>query len=173
MSMSLYEVIVIMVLLIALWMALAPSPWVAVSEKVAKSVVGVDSDTDGKKSYCTGFVVDSEKDLVVTAGHCEGKVMRVDGSPAAVLWSDERKDLLVLVVKDLDKPALALAKQGPETGDEVASVGFGYGLNQPIFRQHYVSATGLVIEIPGYGGPFYGFDCAFAGGNSCSPVVNL
>jgi S1-C subfamily serine protease len=141
--------------------------WPLVAEKVRDSIVYIQVD---EGSSCTGFAINTAKSYVLTAAHCEGKEMLVDQIPAKLVAKDQKRDLMVLEVKDLDRPALKLAPNDVHVGDAVASFGFGYGLDKPLFRVTHVSATDLhITEI---GGPFLIVDAAFAPGQSGGPVVN-
>src|SRR5688500_16507725 len=75
------------------------------SKKLEKSVVYVES-AGGK---CSGSVINSNveknQDYVLTAAHCDGKEITVDGQPAKVKAKFQREDLLVLEVDDTGKPA--------------------------------------------------------------------
>jgi len=81
---------------------------------------------------------------------------------------------MVVEVKELDpaKEALVLAASNPGIGDEVMSIGYGYGLERPFFRKAMVSDNAVMIPESGIGGPFIGVDSGFIGGQSGGPVVN-
>ena len=79
--------------------------------------------------------------------------------------------LMVLFVEDIDRPALKLAKHDPEIGEEIASYGFGWALEKPLFRVAHVSVDGVSLE--GYErAQRYGIDASFVGGQSGGPVFN-
>lgn len=147
--------------------------WNPVATRVMKSLAYL----NGPEGSCTAFVIDSKRDLVLTAGHCDQRTssgesaVLVDNTPTKVVSKDTKKDLLVLEVKGLDKPALRLAKADPQIGDEVASYGYGLGLERPLFRVAHISDNKL--EIPVYtGGQLIAIDAAFVPGQSGGPVVN-
>lgn len=148
--------------------------WSGPIAKLERSSIYVNSD-DGS---CTRFVIHSaarekkDKDFVLTAAHCDGAKLYADHVPARVIFKDDKRDLLVLEVEDLDRPALPLAKDNPKIGDEIASYGYGYALDRPMFRIAHISDTALYIPEGGIGGPFIATDTPFIGGMSGGPVVN-
>lgn len=148
---------------------LQASDWAPVAKSLVKSIVYIES----KQGSCTGFVSDNERDYVVTAAHCDGTELMVDGMPSKVVHKDTKKDLLVLEVKGLDRPALRLAKENPKVGEQVASYGYGWGLERPMFRTAVVSDDDTYIPEEGIGGPFITIDAEFVPGQSGGPVVDL
>lgn len=147
------------------------SEWAATAERLRASIVFVQV---GDAGSCTGFVIDNDRDHVLTAAHCDikGSEFYVDLAPAKIVAKDTKNDLMVLKVEGLDRPALKLAKANPKVGDEVASYGFGFGLEQPLFRQAHVSAVEVNITGSGGSGNFIGLDSNFIPGQSGGPVVN-
>jgi S1-C subfamily serine protease len=124
--------------------------WNTIAVKVIKSIAFMEGDGGS----CTAFSIDTKRNYVMTAGHCKGvsstgnisadkwdDKVTVDQNPVKLIAFDQKKDLMVLEVRDLDKPALHLAKDNPKVGDEMASYGFGYGLSKPLFRVTHVSAV--------------------------------
>ena len=79
---------------------------------------------------------------------------------------------MVIEVPDLTRPALRLAKTNPKIGDEVASLGYGYGLERPMFRTTHISDDETYIHENGIGGPFMVTDDVCVGGQSGGPVIN-
>jgi S1-C subfamily serine protease len=160
--------------LIALMMSGSGGDWTTTADTLGKSVVSVNSP-DGS---CTGFVIHDhwkgDTDLVLTAAHCDAEpphALFADGSVAKVIYKDSKKDIMVLQVDDLDRPAVTFAAKNPAQGDDVASLGFGYALEKPMFRTAHVSNAS--ISIPDVeGGPFVMIDAAYVGGMSGGPVVN-
>lgn len=134
--------------------------WEAVNEKLRDSVVEVNGT-------CTGFVINN--DLVLTAAHCEEKEMFADTLRAVVVMKDPKKDLMVLRVKGLERPALQLAAKDPVVGQQVASLGFGYGSEEPMFRLTYIASVGATVNGRS---PLLVTDAAFVPGQSGGPVVN-
>jgi S1-C subfamily serine protease len=151
---------------------IAAVDWTATAAAISKSVVFVQG-----AGMCTGFVVNADakggKDYVLTAAHCheQGKDIYADSTTAKVIWKDEKKDLLILEVDDLDRPAVTLAPKNPQTGEEIGSFGHGYGLEQPMFRHAYVANASIQLtEIEG--GPFVMIDAGYVSGQSGGPVIN-
>ena len=150
--------------------------WAMVADKIAKSVVYIET-TSGS---CTGYVVNADAtnkdkedvDYILTAAHCDGPELYADQTVAHVLWKDTKKDLMVLEVANLDRPALKIAKDNPKIGDEVASYGYGWGLERPMFRTAHVSDDKTYIPEQGIGGPFIVIDAQFVSGQSGGPVIN-
>lgn len=146
------------------------SDWTGKIEQALKSVVFIETD----EGTCTGFVVDVTRKYVQTAAHCDGDKVWIDRVVAKIVSKDTKKDLAVFEVKDLDptRPALKLAVKDPEIGQEVMSIGYGMGLERPLFRKAMVSDTALTIPEGNIGGPFIALDSAFVGGQSGGPVIN-
>jgi S1-C subfamily serine protease len=148
--------------------------WVSVVTALAKSTVYIETADGG----CTGFVInslvrDNEKVThIATAAHCDGKELYADQSPAKVVFKDTKKDLMVLQVDDLERPALRLALEDPKIGETVASYGFGYAWERPMFRLAHIADDATYIHEEGIGGPFFMLDAAFVGGQSGGPCVN-
>jgi S1-C subfamily serine protease len=154
----------------------AVSDWSALVKDLTKSVVTIERDNNG--TSCTGFIINSKvkKDqdtlsYVLTAAHCEASKLFADQAEAKVVAKNTEKDLLVLAVDHLDKPAMKLAQDNPKVGDEVASFGYGMGLEKPLFRIAHVSAE-TYIPYEGIGGPLFFVDGGFVGGQSGGCVIN-
>jgi S1-C subfamily serine protease len=145
----------------------AMSPWTPIADKVEAALVFIETGAGS----CSGFVIDAKKKHVLTAAHCDGEKVLADGTQTIKVFKDERKDLLVLRAYGVERPALKLAARGPDRGDEVASLGYGFALEQPMFRIAHVSSTKLEIEE--LSGPFVLLDAGFIPGQSGGPVVNL
>lgn len=123
--------------------------------------------------HCSGFMIDSEKHHVLTAAHCdvpEGQRLLVNGTFTYRIFKDARKDLMVVRAPGVEAGSLKLAEREPEVGDEVASFGYGYALEQPMFRITHIAHANLEIE--SLSGPFVAGDTAFVGGQSGGPWVN-
>lgn len=151
--------------------------WSSIASTLNKSVVYIQTASGS----CSGFVIHSsatnkdkeDVDYVMTAAHCFGEDLYVDQTVGKVLFKDVKKDLMVLEVPDLGRPALRLARDNPKIGDEVASLGFGWGLERPMFRTAHVSDDNTYIPEEGIGGPFIVIDAQFVSGQSGGPTVNL
>lgn len=163
----------VLALVIAAFAPLHAADWSAVVTKVEPSVVWAQVGDEGG---CTAFVINQEKHYLLTAAHCypgERGVLWVDSVPAKVVLLDTKRDLMVVEAPNLDpsRPALKLAAHNPERGAEVMSVGYGYALERPFFRQAHVQDDAM--KLPGVdGGPFVSTDSPFVGGQSGGPVVN-
>lgn len=159
--------------LFGLFLSISPvmaSSWNPVAERVEKSLALLMAP--GLNKICTAFSINEREDLVLTDEHCsgrdvEGKDILVNNLPVKIVAKDMRKDLMVLYVKGLDKPAVHLAKSNPRVGDEIASYGFGYALSKPLFRVTHASAIDTE-EAPGQ----VITDTTFTPGQSGGPVVN-
>lgn len=155
--------------------------WSKVADTLARAVVYVNN----AEGSCSGFVINANArgpaaktgskstDFILTAAHCDGDKLYADHVPAAVIYKDPQKDLMVLEVEHLDRPALPLSTNNPKIGDAVASYGFGFGLERALFRTATISDDKLYIPEQGIGGPFIVTDAAFVGGQSGCPVANL
>ena len=153
--------------------------WEAVATTLKKSTVEIQ---DGTRTFCTGWVIhdkakggkDDNKDVdyILTAAHCDHPPLFVNGVPATVKAKDGTKDLMVLEVENLDKPALQLAEKDPTIGDEIASLGYGYGLVEPMFRVANVANDKTFIPFEGVGGPLITINSTFVPGQSGGPVAN-
>jgi S1-C subfamily serine protease len=150
--------------------------WAALVKTLSKSVVAIERDDKGVS--CTGFVINSkirkdEDDVtyVLTAAHCEAPKLWADQAEAKVVAKNTEKDLMVLSMEHLDRPALYLAKEDPNVGDELGAFGYGYGLEKALFRLTHISAQ-TYIPYEGIGGPLYMTDSTFVGGMSGGPVIN-
>lgn len=148
--------------------------WRGVVDRLEKSTVAIEH---GGAVVCTGVTIHEAKDLVLTAAHCapenEQVVIYADRMPATIVSKDAKRDLMVLVVPGLDRPALPLARANPQMGDAVASFGYGYAWDRPMFRVAHISDDRTYVNEGGIGGPFFVIDAAFVGGQSGGPVVNL
>jgi S1-C subfamily serine protease len=141
--------------------------WALAAARVAQASVYLESPESG----CTGFVIDSERDYILTAAHCLHDDLYADSLPVEVVFKDLRRDLMVLYVEGIGegREALRLAAVNPKLGEEVASHGFGYALEHPMFRIAHVSMEEARIDGMG---PFIAIDAAFVGGQSGGPCVN-
>ena len=148
--------------------ARAESDWTAIVDLLEKSVMQISDN-------CSAFAINEARDLALTAEHCGSqdadKPTIVDLIPAVVVAKDVKRDLLVLYVPGMDRPALQLAKDDPPTGTEVVSYGYGGGYAQPMLRHAIVANR--EIEVTDLEGQWVALDGAFVGGQSGAPVVNV
>lgn len=142
-----------------------------IAKDVTDSVVYIEH----KGGSCSGIVIDSSRNHILTAAHCDLKdkddILYADQHPAKVVWKDVKSDLMVLKVEDMQKPALQLSSKNPEPGLEVASIGYGYGWEKPMFRVAHVSISNSYVG-EGLTGEFVILDIPFVSGQSGGPVVD-
>lgn len=150
---------------------LSMTDWTPVAKSLGESVVYIEN----AEGSCTGFVIHSsyknDTDLVLTAAHCDGASLMVDNMPARTVWKDAKQDLLVLQVEDTGRPSVAVSKQDPTQGAEIASFGYGMGLEKPMLRIAHVANPSISLaEVEG--GPFVMIDAGYVGGQSGGPCIN-
>lgn len=148
--------------------------WSDVVKQAERSVVWAQV---GESGGCTAFIINQAQHYLLTAGHCyPGKegILWVDSVPAKVVLLDTKRDLMVVEAKDIDptRPALKLAAKNPVIGQEVMSIGFGFALERPFFRQAHVQDDKMALSGVD-GGPFISTDAPFVPGQSGGPVVDL
>ncbi len=102
----------------------------AVSDRVAASTVRVEGEACGRLQEGSGFVVAPElvaTNAHVVAGHTSTEVVRTDGTrvTASVVAFDPDRDLALLAVPGIDRPALAVTEA--ETGDRGGIYGYPGG----------------------------------------------
>src|SRR3990167_4712287 len=161
----------------ALLLVAAPAfamDWSAAAAKMMASSVEI-KDKSGQ-TYCTGFVIDNERDFVLTADHCmheangADSAAVVEGKNAWEIQGDGLFDYAVLNIPGIDKPALRPPTKPLKTGNQVGSFGFGAGINPGMFRTAYVAAAKMVLfKMPG---TFVVYDTTFIGGMSGGPIVD-
>jgi S1-C subfamily serine protease len=139
-----------------------------VERSLSKSVVQLSDN-------CSGFVINEADDYVLTAKHCGpddiSKPVVVDLLPGRIVATDVHKDLLVVHVPGIDKPALRLATSDPRYGDVVASFGFGGGYERPMLRIARIANPKAIVPDAGPG-EWVMVDSGFVGGQSGGAVVN-
>lgn len=145
--------------------------WEAVITKAQSAVVYIQVGDEGS---CSGFVINQKEHYVLTAAHCKGSDLWVDHVKGEIIALDDKKDLMVLRVANLDpaRVALQLAAHDPLIREDVMSVGYGYGLERPFFKTAHVSDTAVQIPVQNGSGPFIGTDASFTPGQSGGPVLN-
>jgi hypothetical protein len=178
-------VFVVPVLLFVAGRCIADDRLVALSEKVAPSVVHLGAESEDGASTGTGFVVG--EDMIVTNHHvvkgCKRLLVKFQGGayavPSGVLHLDKDKDIAVVKVatrKELMKP-LAVAKTLPKQGQDVAAYGNPHGLEFSVTRG-IVSAIrtsdflNQLMEGEQLAGTWIQTDAAISPGNSGGPLVN-
>lgn len=129
--------------------------WEDVAAKVSKSIGQVTIMEDGDvKGYCTAFSINDAKDYFLTADHCLGQYLTVDGMNAYPIWSDPEADLLLLVVPDSGEgkyPALKMASAMPVQGAPAAGLGYGYAIFGSTFMAGYVVQPDSTAVLEPYG----------------------
>lgn len=125
--------------------------------------------TTGEGGVCTAFSVDDQRQLFLTAAHCEGPDLRLDDERAGVMFYDKDADVMVLLVPAVRKPALHPATP-TQTGDAIAAYGYAYGWPVPQVRKG-TAAIGAA-RISGMPGNWLVTDFALVGGMSGGPIVD-
>jgi S1-C subfamily serine protease len=146
--------------------ALATTGWTAVAARVAAASARVEH---AGRTVCSAFSIDEQRGLFMTAYHCLGEALTLDGHIAWTVYAHRDLDLAVLETRGVRKPALV---PGPAAvvGQPIAAFGWGYGLNEPLFRTGVVSAVGLVI--PELSGAWLTTDFSLVGGQSGGAMVD-
>lgn len=135
--------------------------------KIVPSVVAViqreyDEYGEAKTYYCTGFIVNKDRGLVLTANHCinDNLYTVIDDKYDADLVK-RGGDFALLVTEPNIGPSVSFAND-VDIVDEVLSIGYGYGELQALVR--HVSRTNsngdLILDGP------------LARGMSGGPTVN-
>ena len=143
--------------------------WSTLAPKVLDSVVRLEAGN----FTCTGFIIDEKRKYILTAAHCipdKDTDVYVNGEKAAVVNMRRDDDVAVLLVANVDGPALVPAKTNAAVGDDVAMIGFGYAVKEPLFRTAIVSHDSL--SLPGLDGKYIVLDAAVIPGQSGGPFVN-
>jgi S1-C subfamily serine protease len=153
---------------------LMATDWSEVVKRAEKSVVWLQV---GESGGCTAFIINQVEHYLLTASHCkpsEHEALWADNVQAKIVFLDPKRDLMVIEADFIDptRPALKLAEKNPVIGQEVMSIGYGFALERPFFRQAHIQDDAM--KLPGVdGGPFVSTDTAFVGGQSGGPVVDV
>jgi S1-C subfamily serine protease len=174
MKRTLFTVVLAFLLVVA---SAGASTWVDTAGKVAKSTAEVTIFENGAiEGYCTAFSINDAKDYFLTADHCYGEYMTVDGMNAYAIWGDPDADLMLLVVPDSGEgryPALTLAKEMPKQGQPAAALGYGFGTIGTTFMAGYVVQPDTIIPIQPFNGEqHYTITNITIPGMSGGPVFN-
>lgn len=162
--------------------AKADGMWVGAAAKVAQSTVyiafNVEEMVDGASfrytGSCTGYVIDNNRDFVFTAAHClsSDNTYVVDTSLVGkAVWMHTPMDLMVLKVDGINKPSLRPRSKPIRVGMDAAAFGWGYSLNEPLFRAGHVSALSHILD--GAYGNWLALDTTFIGGMSGGPIFDV
>jgi S1-C subfamily serine protease len=127
------------------------------------------------RATCTGFSIHEQYGYFMTAAHClnngTANGLTADKYPARLLYRNDDLDLAVLAV-DLHKPALSFSLVPLRKGDEIGTLGFGYGLTDSLFRAGYVAHPSIDLsefELPNL---WLAFSAPYIGGMSGGPVFD-
>lgn len=151
---------------------LASSPWSRVAEAVGRSIAHLTDMSEEGTGHCTAFAISQRKSLYLTAAHCFGMNLALDGEIASVVFKDEATDLMVLQATGLDKPALTMAEEGPPQGTPIAALGYGFGLAFPMLRTGVVAIPEVVIPAISPDSAFMVANFGYIQGMSGGPVVD-
>lgn len=163
--------------------------WASTAAQVEKSVVLLThreievNPFTGKSvrvtSICTGFSINELQSYFFTAYHClnEGTTadLTIDGVPARLLFASKELDLAV-ITGNIHKPALRYNATPMRKGDQIATLGHGYGFNETLFRAGYVAHPSIDLSTefgPDYVGLWLVFSTTYIGGMSGGPVFGL
>lgn len=152
--------------------------WSKVAARLQESVFQLRNfDNAG---YCSGWVIDNDRDFAITAEHCvsshwaqQGGIF-VDGIETLLVQSSVDTDYAVLWVPGIDRKELKPSKKAAKVGQDIGVFGFSYGFRTPQFRAGNISAVGQEIE--GDEEAFLGVwtvtDQTYISGQSGGPVVD-
>lgn len=133
-------------------------------------VTGVmrDEDDDPHTYGCTAFSIEPCKYL--TAAHCVGEDMKVDGVGAVAVKVSVEKDLAVLLV-DAVKPALTLRQRALQFLETAIGLGYGYSWRFPTVTWH----KALMFKYSPFEDVYPGtwFQGGFIGGMSGGPIIDV
>lgn len=181
------RLVVIAILALSSWAVVsADIGWVKAVRTIDKSLVHISSkaipylekgipvlDKEGNLQMvtptCTGFVIDRLRHYVMTAKHCFGEELKIEGKNARPLYADEF-DIMVLEVPGIDNPAVMPRMGNASKGEEIGALGFAYGLGKSLFRHSWISEPSF--PWPGEPGPWFTVDSAFVPGMSGGPVFD-
>ena len=155
----------ILVLLLAVPISAPAFEWPSVAEKALQSVVSLESNG---RLQCTAFSINESRRLFMTAAHCNGENLTLGGEIAWSVYFNEAEDIMVLQSEGIVKPALKPGKL-PKVGQDIASIGFGYGFKEPMFRTGRVSKVQAPFDDIG---EFMETDFSIIGGMSGGPMID-
>lgn len=147
-----------------------PNPYAAVAKEVlpaiAQLVIIRDPNTTG---VCTAFAVSQTHYL--TAAHCLGGKVLLNGQEVVVAKEDDDKDLALLVVPtDLIHRVLHIRTKALSFLEEVMGIGHAYGWEQPfVVLGRMEMQRSPMLGVPA-GNIYSG---AFINGMSGGPVVDM
>lgn len=156
--------------------ARAGASWEAIASKVFASIGYVSMsalDTHSGQTLtgaCSAFSIHENLRYWMTAAHCLGDDMKVDGQIATVIYKNDALDLMVLSVPGAPAPALAPSSVAIGRGTDIASAGHAYGFLLAMLKAGHVAHPALGIE--GFSGTFLVLDFPIIGGMSGGPMVD-
>ncbi len=119
---------------------------------------------------CTGFMVDNH--VAITAAHCEGDNVTMDGLKAAFIKDDKVNDLATYYVESSKGP-VKFVKSQPTRFEQVYGIGYALGISAPTVTYNRVlfgDEVGVVQGGAGRAGLYVTGD--YVPGMSGGPVVN-
>lgn len=124
--------------------------WTDVARRLAVSTVSVqgnvsETETLDMQTICTGFSIDEQRSLFLTAQHCKTNVMRVDWQIATLVYEDIALDLMVLQSPGVKRPALRPRTGAVQAGLSIGMFGYAYGFESPVLRVGIVSNPEMLV----------------------------
>lgn len=160
---------------LAAW-ALVLTVFAGCSFAAEKSPVVQLRDSNGD-AFCSGFVINTEQKIVLTADHCvsDGAVFTIDDSIALEFNHDPKMDYALLFVPDLDseRPALKMRTEPFKPGQVVRMQ--GYVREAFIDIKGFVYSNQVVFSNPDTKeewGPFTMYFPQVIGGMSGGPILD-
>lgn len=151
--------------------------WSSVAEKSLKSLVGLQVAGNQERNFCSGTVIDSQRDYILTADHCIVEALKrnlrftVDHQQAMVVLRDIPEDLAVIRA-ETDKPAMKAAKNPAKVGDFVMALGYAYSYLVPQVRISNVTYSGITLNDGYCNSKCLGVAIDHIGGMSGGPVTD-
>lgn len=143
---------------------------------VAKTTLASITRITVKDGSCTAFSIDDTRQLYLTAAHCYGPELRLDGEPAGVMFLDDASDLMVLLAPHAMTRAPLRPDVDAHMGDAALGAGYAYGWPLAQVRTGHVAAAPVRIFDQSLGALLSGVwlvvDFPFVGGMSGGPLVN-
>jgi S1-C subfamily serine protease len=165
--------------LIALPFHQGPVDWFNISRTVNQSVVrltfpSLNPQADpGDLGSCTGFSIHRAKHFYLSALHCLGEPLEINGQPISkIVYQDASQDLMVIEVLSLpEHPALHPANKIKMTA-EACIVGYAFGEEHPVVRISHISNPAMIFSVNHLGGPWIVMDAGIEPGMSGSAIVD-
>lgn len=151
--------------------------WADLSPKIEASIGQVtmgelQEDDTMALGDCTAFNINEAAYLFVTAAHCNGIDVKVEGHAVGIVLIDEKNDVMLLQVPGLKRKALKHITTPVRRGEAVASFGFAYGWSQPMLRVGHVGIP--ILQTKQMGNRYLTmFSFGDIKGMSGGPVVNI